>query len=137
MLETHWTVKKFSSTHRRLPRSLASYLFHLFALPFAAGASDLDRDGALLATPAQGHPVGLQRAEGDLQLGPGEAAGSAVLQGDLRGLQHRRTSGALLEAQGAHWSLLSQRGDCSEKGLELWRRGGGQLLTFKLCKPDW
>lgn len=100
--------------------SLASYLFHLFALPFSAGASDLDCDGALLAPPAQGHSVGLQRAEGDLQLRPGEAAGSAVLQGDLWGLQHRRTSGALLEAQGAHWSLLSQRGGCSGRGNSYW-----------------
>lgn len=65
----------------------SSYLLHLTALPLACRAGDFDGDGALLSLPAQSHAVGLQRAEGDLQLGPREATHSALLCGNLRGLQ--------------------------------------------------
>ena len=71
---------------------IGSYLVHLSALPLAIRVGDFDGDGVLLPLPSQSHPVWLQGAEGDLQLGPGEATGPAVLCGDLRGVEHRRTA---------------------------------------------
>lgn len=76
---------------------MGSDLVDLGALPLACRAGDFDGDRALLSLSAQRHAVGLQRAEGDLQLWFGEAPGPAVLSGDLRGLQHRRI------ADGALW----------------------------------
>lgn len=67
---------------------IGSYLVHLSTLPLACRAGDFDGDGALLPLPPQSHPIRLQRAEGDLQLGPGEATRPAVLCGDLRGVEH-------------------------------------------------
>lgn len=67
-----------------------SYLIHLSALPLACRACDFDGDGVLLSLAPQSHAVWLQRAEGDLQLRPGEAAHPAVLCGNLRGVQHGR-----------------------------------------------
>lgn len=89
--------QRSSNQNQKTNLSISSaYLLHLAALPLARRPADLDRDGALLALPAQRHAVGLQRAEGDLQLGPGEAAGSAILSGDLRGVEHRGAAGGTL-----------------------------------------
>jgi len=60
-----------------------SYLLHFATLPFACRARDFNGDGALLSLTSQGHAVRLQGAEGDLQLRPGEATGSAILCRDL------------------------------------------------------
>lgn len=54
---------------------------------------DFDGNGALVSVATQGHAVGLQWAEGDLQLWTREAAGPAILRGDLRGLQDGRVAG--------------------------------------------
>ena len=71
---------------------VGSHLLHLTALSLARRAGDFNGDRAFIPLAPQGHAVRLQRAEGDLQLGPGEAAHPAVFSGDLRGVQHGWTA---------------------------------------------
>lgn len=84
---------------------IGPYLLHLAALPLACRAGDFHSDRALLPLPAQRHAVRLQRAEGDLQLRPREAARSAFLRGDLRGLQHWRAACRTLRDHTQAWAL--------------------------------
>lgn len=93
-----------------------SYLVHLSALPLTWRAANFDGDGALLPLPPQSHPIGLQRAEGDLQLGPREAAHPAVLCGDLGGVQHWRAAGWALQN---HTVSTCER--LTQKGVKQWR----------------
>lgn len=73
-----------------------SYLLHLATLPLASWAGDFDSDGALLPLAPQCHAIGLQGAEGDLQLWLREATYPAVLGGNLRRVQYvRKARGAL------------------------------------------
>lgn len=99
---THWWICYFTMFNNRMLLEIVwtccfcligSYLVHLSALPLAWRAGDFDGDAALLPLPSQSHPVGLQGAEGDLQLGPREATRPAVLRGDLRGVEHWRAAG--------------------------------------------
>lgn len=62
---------------------IGPYLFHLAALPLACRACDFDSYSTVIPAAPQSHAVGLQWAEGDLQLRSGETAGPAVLCGDL------------------------------------------------------
>lgn len=89
----------------------SSYLLHLAALPLAGRARDLDGDGALLPLPPQRHAVGLQRAEGDLQLRPREAAGPPVLCGNLRRLEDRREAGGALCVRVENRLLVEQNAE--------------------------
>ena len=75
---------------------IRSYLLHLSTLPLACWTGDFDGDSVLLSLASQSHSIWLQRAEGDFQLRPGEAACPAVLCGNLRWVEHwRKASGAL------------------------------------------
>lgn len=84
-----------------------SYRLHLRALPLVCRAADFDGDGVGVALASQGHAVRLQRAEGDLQLRLWEAACLAILCGNLKGVQHRRTDGRTLRGD-LEFSVASQ-----------------------------
>ena len=116
----HSCIHGCRGDHGKAPQTAGSpsYLVHLGALPLAVGAGDLDGDGAVVALPSQVEAVGLQRAEGDLQLWTGEAAGPALLRGDLRRLQDRREPGRALRDRERRDGV---RGHSSVTGTELRR----------------
>ena len=117
----------FSLNH--LCRVIGSYLLHLSALSLSCRAGDFDGDGVLLSLAPQGHAVGLQRAEGDLQLRPREAARPSVFRGDLRRIENRwEASGGLRHTHTHTHTHRHAQTDRQRSGVASWSPEWGVSL---------